>query len=447
MSDKYLNPAGVQELKTYIDTKDATKQDTLVSGTNIKTIGGASVLGSGDINLPTPEVFCATYGVTTFAELKEAIDANKIIVVYGRSSSSGGDVIAQAGYDTTVGLDTVVQQNRIAYMINSADVWTYTRWPLATMTYVDDLVYGLENPTESISINSDGQLDVGGRLGQMSNSTGVYSPKSINPAAVGNGSFLLTEGSGQRLGNKSLAVVTGSGLSLKTAAAAGATTYLVSNTYENRIICAGIVGGVLCLNEATAADNYVNVTSVTIGGYDPSKANYWTASGDITIKTDDSINPNSSVSSVRPYCFSGSGFSNLLVGQQSGGIGGASIVVGQKVYSASGNACAVVGASIYNTGNGNALFGRQHISRKNRWLMAGTGHNNTSGRSESGVAVGQWSQIDSDEILFVVGDGTSDTARSNAFEVRDQAIVIKSPNGTRWKITVSNTGTLTTTAL
>lgn len=303
------------------------------------------------------------------------------------------------------------------------------------------------NSAESITVNSNGQLDVGGRLGQMSNSTGVYSPKTINPAAIGNGSFLLTEGSGQKLGNKSLAVVTGSALSLKTAAAAGATTYLVNNTYENKIICAGIVGGVLCLNESTAADNYVNITSVTIGGYAPTTTNYWTASGDITITTDASINPNSSTSSVRPYCYSAEGFSNLFVGQQSGGKGGASIVVGQKVYSASGNACAVIGASIYNTGNGNALFGRQHISRKNRWLMAGTGHNNTNGRSESGVAVGQWSLIDSDEILFAVGDGTSDTVRSNAFEVRDQAIVLKSANGTRWKITVDNNGTLTTAAL
>lgn len=34
---------------TYVDTQDATKQATLVSGTNIKTINGSSVLGSGDL--------------------------------------------------------------------------------------------------------------------------------------------------------------------------------------------------------------------------------------------------------------------------------------------------------------------------------------------------------------------------------------------------------------
>jgi hypothetical protein len=34
---------------SYVDSQDATKQATLVSGTNIKTINGSSVLGSGDL--------------------------------------------------------------------------------------------------------------------------------------------------------------------------------------------------------------------------------------------------------------------------------------------------------------------------------------------------------------------------------------------------------------
>ncbi len=35
--------------KTYVDNQVGTKQDTLVSGTNIKTINGSSILGSGDL--------------------------------------------------------------------------------------------------------------------------------------------------------------------------------------------------------------------------------------------------------------------------------------------------------------------------------------------------------------------------------------------------------------
>jgi hypothetical protein len=114
----------------------------------------------------------------------------------------------------------------------------------------------------------------------------------------------------------------------------------------------------------------------------------------------------------------------LFVGQAVGGSGGASVVVGQRVFSKSGNACALVGADIYNQGNGNAVFGRQHISRKNRWFMAGTGHDNTNGRSETGTVFGQWADIQSDT-LFAVGNGTNHTARSNAFEIKTNGDIYK----------------------
>ena len=313
-----------------------------------------------------------------------------------------------------------------------------------------DSAYGLvkTNSSESITLNSNGQLDVGGRLGQFPSTTGVYSPKSINPNNVGNGSFLLTEASGTNLGNKSLAVSTGTNITLKTAAAAGSTQYVVANNYANRIICAGAVGGIVALNESSAATTFVNITSVQINGssYVPDSSPN-SSTNNIIIKTDASINPNSSVSSIRVYSNEGTGFSNLFVGQAVGGVGGASIVVGQKVYSSSGNACALVGADIYNAGNGSAIFGRQHINRKNRVFLAGTGHDTTNARSESVSALGEWSDLSSTETLFAIGDGTDHTARSNAFEVRDQCIVLKSPNGTKWKITVDNNGTLTTAAI
>jgi len=278
------------------------------------------------------------------------------------------------------------------------------------------------NPSESITLNADGQLDVGGRLGQMSNTTGVYSPKTINPAQVNNGSFLLTEASGTKLGSKSLAVSTGTGISLKTAAQPGATQYVVANTYENRIICAGAVGATVALDESSAAENYVNVTSVQIGGssFVPNSGAD-NSSNNIIITTDESINPDSSIKQIRVYFDEGSGFSNLFVGQAVGGAGGASVVVGQKNYSASGNACAIIGASIYNSGNGNALFGRQHISRKNRSMLVGTGHDTTNARTEGVAAFGLWSDLNS-ETLFAIGNGTSQTVRSNAFEVNSTGI-------------------------
>ena len=38
-------------IKTYVDTEVSSKQDTLVSGTNIKTINNTSLLGSGNITI------------------------------------------------------------------------------------------------------------------------------------------------------------------------------------------------------------------------------------------------------------------------------------------------------------------------------------------------------------------------------------------------------------
>jgi len=48
-----------EKIKGVIDDGLETKQDTLISGTNIKTVGGASILGSGDISVE-PETITDT---------------------------------------------------------------------------------------------------------------------------------------------------------------------------------------------------------------------------------------------------------------------------------------------------------------------------------------------------------------------------------------------------
>lgn len=55
--------------KTYVDEKDATKQDKLVSGTSIKTINGNSILGSGDI-----KVVVDTSNLATKSEVNDKQD-------------------------------------------------------------------------------------------------------------------------------------------------------------------------------------------------------------------------------------------------------------------------------------------------------------------------------------------------------------------------------------
>ncbi len=55
----------IKAVVDYADQQDATKQATLVSGTNIKTINGTSVLGSGDIIVGTPVKTAGAITATT----------------------------------------------------------------------------------------------------------------------------------------------------------------------------------------------------------------------------------------------------------------------------------------------------------------------------------------------------------------------------------------------
>lgn len=306
------------------------------------------------------------------------------------------------------------------------------------------------NSSESVTLNSDGQLDVGGRLGQFSGTTGIYHSKDREPRKVGDFTLLITDAKGmESAGPRNVTLMTGNNLQLNGSHAAGSTQYKVTNNYSNRILCAGIK--YIALNEASARQTKViKVTSVTIGGttYTPdSSAN--DSSKPIIINAEESVNPSSAITQIRVFSAVDTGsYCSEYVGQCVGGdAGGDGLAIGMNVFNKSGNMTAMVGQAIFNTGNGNAIFGRQHISRKNRGFLAGTGHDTTNARSESVSALGEWSDLSSSETLFAIGDGTSHTNRSNAFEVRDQCIVLKSPNGTKYKITVDNNGNLTTTAI
>lgn len=81
MSDSSTNAVQNKVIKTYVDTTLGAKQDTLVSGTNVKTINNQSVLGAGNIDVGGVETFLVKPNVTTYDELKQAILAGKIIYV------------------------------------------------------------------------------------------------------------------------------------------------------------------------------------------------------------------------------------------------------------------------------------------------------------------------------------------------------------------------------
>ena len=61
--------------KDYIDDNDDAKQDLLVSGTNIKTINGTSLLGSGELEV-------ATYSTTDLTAGTSPLATGRIYLVY-----------------------------------------------------------------------------------------------------------------------------------------------------------------------------------------------------------------------------------------------------------------------------------------------------------------------------------------------------------------------------
>lgn len=70
----------------HVHPTDTSRQATLVSGTNIKTINGASILGSGDIATPTYTL--PTASTSTLGGVK--VDGSTITITDGVISSSGG---------------------------------------------------------------------------------------------------------------------------------------------------------------------------------------------------------------------------------------------------------------------------------------------------------------------------------------------------------------------
>ena len=347
--------------------------------------------------------------------------------------------------------DNFLNTTGLAYFWGKIKAWVDSK--LAT-----DTDYGMVklNPSENVTLNTDGQLVVGGRLGQTPDG-GLYSPRSMNPTKVDANALLLSGMSGLSVANGALALLRGAGITVKSAPA-GTTEYHVSNTYANRFICAGLqtAGAVCIINEAAEpTGDYSTILSCKINGaaFTPTSTPN-DPDNDIVITVDKTCNPDTAITNLRCYP-AATKSSSFYAGQQVGGGSGlANVIVGQSVFSPSGNVVAMIAQQSYNTGNGNAIFGRYHNSRKNRWLLSGTGHDTTNGRADAGCAVGRYSDI-RPETIFAVGNGTSQLARSNAFEVKESGIslpqvnyfVMSSPNGTRWQISVADDGTLTTSAL
>lgn len=306
------------------------------------------------------------------------------------------------------------------------------------------------NPGKDIELNADGRLEIGGRLGQFPNG-GVFYPTTIDPTSVGQSSFLLTDGAKNlSLAGRHFGIMAGANLTCKSASA-GATQYRLSNTQGNRFTCFACKNGRLALSQADAqANGTALITDISFANGNPISAYFGPVENgnDIIITVDRTVNPNASTTTLRLYGTSTSS-DVIVVGQGCGASGGKAISLGQSCF-AGGNQCIAFGNSSISTGNNSVAFGHTILVNKQFCFSAGQGHDFTNGSNGAG-AVGIASEISSDT-AFAVGNGAfngnGNITRSNAFEVKkDGSIVLKSPNGTRYKIAVDDNGNISTSAI
>ena len=144
--------------KNYVDSAISGKQDTLVSGTNIKTINGNSVLGSGNISINTGTVVEGNpTGNATDGDLIKIKIGSKIYSIHDYTSAINGKLDKDtrvSSYDQVYGKQTTGTQSMInisnsiagnSLIIRDNDGRAYIAVPtqsnhIANKYYVDDAV-------------------------------------------------------------------------------------------------------------------------------------------------------------------------------------------------------------------------------------------------------------------------------------------------------------------
>jgi hypothetical protein len=317
------------------------------------------------------------------------------------------------------------------------------------------------NSAQSVYLDENGNLFVGGRLGQFSSQElpvgGLYYPTTIQPELVAKNSLLISEATNLTVKSaRTFALFAGAGVTLKKTASAGATTFEVSNTFANRFTCAAARGGYATIDEASAGTIIVKVTSVHTANNPNTQLVAYSGANEsnnnIIITTDQPISTTDSITKLRLYG-SMTYDSSVHIGQGvgTGGVSGKGklLQLGQSQCSLEGNSI-LIGNGIYNSKNRVILVGASHINHVQGACLTGEGHDTTNGAFVGLAEHGKYS-LTTTNTAFAIGNGTSNTARSNLFEIQDNngqtEVVMKSPNGTAYKLTVADDGTLSTTAV
>lgn len=270
---------------------------------------------------------------------------------------------------------------------------------------------------------------------------GLHYPSTTLPTKIGNNSILVSEAQGLSVAHRDFVIAGGTNVDLKTRAVAGSTEYRVKNTQSNRFYLYAGVDGRLAVNEQSAKDKTVAITSIKFANGNDIIPYYGADENDndIIITTSEPLSEDTNLTKVRVYGKWGS--SDILsVGQGNKSNVGKVFQVGQGLVSDDVQT-AQVGIRLFNKAKNSIMVGTDSINAKDYCALFGRGH--TTENSPIGTTfTGLWSKSDSN-ILFGVGNGTSDSARSNAFAVtNDGDLILKGKDGKDYKLYVDNTGSL-----
>lgn len=400
---------------------------------------------------------------TAIANNTNAINANTTAIDNETTARENMDSTLAANIAANVAAIAAEVANREDADSELSDALDALTTALETLsnTIATDSALGLvkTDSAQFIETDENGVLKIGGRLGQFSSEEmpdgGLYYPLSIQPEVVWKNSFLITEGTlVSTRSSRIFALAAGTNVNLKTAAAAGATRFEVSNTFGNRFICAVARNGYATIQEGTAGTIMVHVTAVYLAN-DPDKTPLVPYSGatesrnNIVIETDAPLSDTDTVSRLRLYgtmTFDSS--FHCGQGNGTGGVKGKGKILqlGQNILSLEGNSI-LVGNGIFSNKNRVCIVGGNHINYVQGACLTGEGHDTTDGTFVGIAEHGKYS-LTKTNTAFAIGNGTSNTARSNLFEIADDngttAIMVKSPNGTEFKISVDDNGQLIT---
>lgn len=127
----------------HVHPSDTSKQDSLVSGTNIKTLNGNSILGSGDLLISTYQTFPNSWTTNgTIAQLMEDIesDTNAVKGMAYLGEVTCSDLPFAGNADVVIEIMDGSGTNKvIVATINSGNVspyyWRYTYWVISDVAY------------------------------------------------------------------------------------------------------------------------------------------------------------------------------------------------------------------------------------------------------------------------------------------------------------------------